>query len=194
MLSQKTIIADLVAVAIVSLAAMLVGLVTLPLSRAVLGAVLAALMTLIVIEDWRNFRVPDLANAATALVGVAALLFGIDPLAPEAMRSFLAAAIDAALTGGALLLVREGYYRFRRIEGLGLGDVKLGGAAGIWVGWQQFTFVVLIATLGALLFVLVRMRHQGHWPPSARIPYASFLAPAVWVAWYLGQWGEITVP
>jgi len=184
---RETIDTRLAAVALAALAAFVVGLTTLPLPRAVLGAVLAALMTTATIEDWRNFRVPNLLNAALAAIGVAAFLLGIDPLGADVERSFLGIIADAALTGGSLLLVREVYLRLRGIEGLGLGDVKLGAAAGVWVGWQQFTFVVFLGTLAALLFVLAKSRHQGHWPEAARIPYASFLAPAILVGWYLAQ-------
>ncbi|EPE95153.1 prepilin peptidase [Rhizobium grahamii] len=173
------------------MAALVVGLATLPFPRALLGAVLAALMTAATIEDWRNFRVPNPLNFSLAALGIAAFLLGIDPLGEDVTRSFLDVITDAALTGGSLLLVREVYLRLRGIEGLGLGDVKLGGAAGVWLGWQQFALVVFLGTLAALLFVLAKSRQQGHWPASARVPYASFLAPATWVGWYLVQWSNV---
>jgi len=185
---------DLAAVALATLAALAVGWTTLPLPRALLAATLAAMMASVTIEDWRNFRVRDSMNIALAAVGIAVFLLGIDPLGSDAVRSLRTVIIDAALTGGALLFVREAYFRLRGMEGLGLGDVKLAAAAGIWVGWQQFALVVFFATLAALLFVLVRTKRQGHWPATARISYASFLAPAIWLGWYLAQWGEITLP
>ncbi|TCM76252.1 A24 family peptidase [Rhizobium sp. BK068] len=180
---------DLAAVALVTLAALAIGWTTLPLPRALLAAALAAMMASVTIEDWRNFRVRDSMNIALAAVGIAAFLLGIDPLGPDSVRTFLAVIIDAALTGGALLLVREAYFKLRGREGLGLGDVKLAAAAGVWVGWQQFALIVFLATLAAFVYVAAAtVRGPGQWPASARIPFGTFLAPAIWLVWYLAQW------
>lgn len=188
----KTIPLHLTAVALATLAAVVVGLATLPLDRTLLAAVLAALAAAITVEDWRHFRVPDLMNAVLALTGMIAFVVGVDPLGQDAARSLLTVVIDATLTGGALLLVREGYFRLRGIEGLGLGDVKLAAAAGVWVGWQQFALVVLLATLAALFFVLAKTIRNGGWTANAHIPYASFLAPAIWFGWYIAQWSSLS--
>jgi leader peptidase (prepilin peptidase) / N-methyltransferase len=47
-------------------------------------------------------------------------------------------------------LLRRLYFSYRKIQGLGLGDVKFLAAAGIWVGVAGIAPVLLIATLTAL--------------------------------------------
>ena len=62
--------------------------------------------------------------------------------------------IAAAALGYALLaLLGEAYWRMRQIEGLGLGDAKLFAAAGAWLGLAALPWVLLIASLGALIGV-----------------------------------------
>ena len=186
-LFSKHIGPDLLPVVVATVAALVVGLATLEAARIFLTVLLAGCMTAITLQDWRSLRVSDFTNAIVAVIGITAWFVGVDPVGVATSRTLLQIARDAALTGGALLLVREFYFRLRGVEGLGLGDIKLGAAAGIWIGWENFALVVFCATLGALLFVLGSTMKHGHWPPGRRIPYASFLAPAVWGAWYLAQ-------
>lgn len=60
------------------------------------------------------------------------------------------------LVGGAgLLLLSEIYFRLRRREGMGMGDVKLLGMLGAWLGWQCLLFVLLFASLQGVVVALV---------------------------------------
>ena len=90
------------------------------------------------------------------------------------------------LCGGAFLLLRETYFRLRNVEGLGLGDVKLAAAAGIWLGWQLFAVAVMLAAFAALVWVAGRSLAGGGWQRQQKIPLGVFLAPMVFVCWYGG--------
>lgn len=184
---SKRIDPDLLPVFAATMAALVIGLATLQCARTLLLMLLAACVTRIALQDWRSLRVSNFMNGTVAAIGIAAWLAGIDPARVDASRTFLEIARDVTLTGGALVLVRTLHFRLRGIEGLGLGDIKLGAAAGIWIGWENFALAVFGAALGALLFVLVSTMKHGHWPAGRRIPFASFLAPAVWGTWYLAQ-------
>lgn len=48
------------------------------------------------------------------------------------------------------------FHRLRGLDGLGLGDAKLLGAAGAWLGWTPLPWLVLIASVGALAAAVVR--------------------------------------
>lgn len=149
------------------------------------SAALAATMAAITLEDFRRLRVPDIWNLAAAAAGLAfvwlnAGAWGLDPFA-ELGRAL----IDAALCGCAFFLLREIFYRLRRTEGLGFGDVKLAATGGVWLGWQTFALAVAIAAVAALLFVAVEAVRSREWRSERRIPLAVFLAPAIFGAWYL---------
>ena len=161
----------------------LAGAWRLPPSEIAFSAVLAGIMAGIAAEDLRRFRVPDVANLAAGAAGLlAAGLSGRS--AGDATAALGGAALSALLCGGALFLVREAFFRLRGVDGLGLGDVKLAAAGGIWLGAELFATAVMIAAFGALAFVAIRTAVEGPWPPTRRIPFALYLAPAIWLSWY----------
>ncbi|MDQ3560170.1 MAG: prepilin peptidase, partial [Pseudomonadota bacterium] len=84
-----------------------------------------------------------------------------------------------------LFLLREAFFRLRGVDGLGLGDVKLAAAGGIWLGWELFATAIMLAAIGALAFVATRTILEGPWPRTRRIPFALYLAPGIWVSWFL---------
>lgn len=155
--------------------------------RIVASAVLAGLMGAIAAEDRRRFTVPDALNALAALAGLAAVWLAARSAGLDPLPSLGGALLQMGLCGGALYLLREAFFRLRNVDGLGLGDVKLAGAAGIWLGWELFAVAVLVAATGALVFVASRRRLDGDWPRERRIPLALYLAPSIWVVWFFAQ-------
>jgi leader peptidase (prepilin peptidase)/N-methyltransferase len=68
---------------------------------------------------------------------------------------------------------------------MGLGDVKLGGMLGAWLGWQMGTVTLFVAIVagaigGISLVVLQQQRVQLATERSGnlRIPFGTFLAAA----------------
>jgi leader peptidase (prepilin peptidase)/N-methyltransferase len=151
------------------------------------SAVLGGAMAVIAAEDVRRLRVPDSVNAFAAIAGLAMIWIEARSTGDDWLAALGAAALAAALCGGALYIVREAFYRLRGFDGLGFGDVKLGATAGIWLGWEEFPFAVLMAATGALAYVLWRTAADGAWPKDRRIPFAAFLAPAIWLCWLLSR-------
>lgn len=148
------------------------------------GAALFALTLAIAIVDWKQLIIPDWLNAAVLALGLAQAA----ALADDGLRWSAAAEAFArgATLGAVLLAVRTIYARARGREGLGLGDVKLAGAGGAWVGWTMLPVVIEIAALSALAVFLIAPRLAGrpaHW--NARLPFGSFLAPAIWATWLI---------
>jgi leader peptidase (prepilin peptidase) / N-methyltransferase len=85
------------------------------------------------------------------------------------------------------LILQAGYRRLRGREGLGSGDVKLAGVAGIWLDWLTIPPVIEIATLAAIAFFV-----HGYFAGggralrlTSRLPFGLFLAPAIWLGWLL---------
>ena len=132
-------------------------------------------------------RIRRILRKVNAVLGRAqAAALANDGLRWEAAAEALA---RGATLGAVLLAVRAIYAKARGREGLGLGDVKLAGAGGLWVGWAMLPVIVEIATLSALAVFLIAPRLAGRparW--NARLPFGSFLAPAIWATWLIETW------
>ena len=172
---------------ILALAAAAASLAVAPGPNGILGALLALSMLAIAIIDMRNFVIPDVLNAGTLAL---ALLYSLvndwedgTPAVLEGVATTLARGLALALV---FLALRQAFYRLRRRQGLGLGDVKLAGVAGAWLDWAMMPICIEIAALAALAFHLLRqLRRNRGLQASARLPFGAFLAPAIWICWLL---------
>jgi leader peptidase (prepilin peptidase)/N-methyltransferase len=95
-------------------------------------------------------------------------------------------AIGVVVGFAALFVLAVVYKRVRKREGLGLGDAKLFAAAGAWVSWSGLASVVLVASLTALVVVLVRSVLGRRVAADERIPFGPYLCLATWLVWLYG--------
>src|SRR4029453_1944765 len=101
-------------------------------------------------------------------------IFGLDTAPPWALSMF-ASVLGAVVGGGTLWLVREGYYRVRHAEGMGLGDVKMMLMVGAFLGWQLTLLTIFVGSLlGSLVGVLLILRGGSM---KMQIPFGVFLGP-----------------
>lgn len=166
-----------------ALAAMAVSLAVASGIHGVLGAALAVLMIWIAMVDARRFIIPNELTVAALALGLlhAALLEPSGML--QAIGIALLRGVGLALL---FLAIRELYRRLRGREGLGLGDVKLAGVAGAWLGWSALPIAIEIAALGALGYYGVLHFWLGRRiRATSRVPFGLFLAPAIWIGWLL---------
>jgi len=159
------------------------SLVLAPDLRGIAGAGLAALMAAIAAVDARRFIIPDGLTAAALVLGFAHAAIGeVDALAPALAVS----ALRGAVLGLAFLGLRAIYRRLRGRHGIGLGDVKLAGVAGVWLDWSIIPIAIEIAAVAALGTYLIRhLCFRRALRPTTRLPFGLFLAPAIWVGWLL---------
>ena len=159
------------------------SLVAAPNTQGMAGAGLALIMIAIAVVDARRFIIPDDLNiAALALAFINATLV--------ANGSVIEAVASTVLRGGALALAFLGlrviYRQLRKRDGLGLGDVKLAGVAGAWLGWQTMSIAVEIAAVSALIVYLGRQLASGRpLRSTSYLPFGLFLAPAIWLGWLI---------
>jgi leader peptidase (prepilin peptidase)/N-methyltransferase len=150
----------------------------------ILGGGLAIAMIAIAAVDARCFLIPD----KLVLVSLALGLVAAATARPEHIATNLA---NAALRGFVVALLFFGfralYRRIRGREGLGLGDVKLAGVAGVWLGWIAVSLAIDIAALSALAAVLIRLLRGRDVTWKTRLPFGLFFAPAIWLAWLGGK-------
>src|SRR5262249_17179101 len=149
----------------------------------VIGAGLAILMIAIAIIDARRFIIPDELTAAALTLG---LLDAVIQEPDTVLHALSTAALRGAIVALAFFRLRVLYKLVRGREGIGLGDVKLAGVAGVWLDWWTIPIAIEIAALAALAVYATRLLYRGgSVRPMARLPFGPFLAPAIWLSWLL---------
>ena len=122
----------------------------------------ATLFRLIVI-DLKYFLLPDTHTMLLAICGVS-----LHALTQWRFCLPLDAIAGAALGGGMLLIVRFFANLYYKQDALGLGDVKLMAACGLWLGHQDISLAIAIGALcgvihGTFIAYLTK-RKEGKWP------------------------------
>src|SRR5205823_10304661 len=86
-----------------------------------------------------------------------------------------ASLIGIAAGGGTLWAIAEIYYRVRHEEGLGMGDVKMLGMIGAFLGWQLAILTLILASFAGTLIglTLIATRRGGM---KYELPFGTFLA------------------
>jgi leader peptidase (prepilin peptidase)/N-methyltransferase len=130
--------------------------------------------------DLRERILPDEINAAIAVFGLLAAV-------PLGQGEVIGRAIGAAVGFAALAAFALGYARLRGREGLGLGDAKLLGALGAWVGWQGLASVLVIAAGAGVASVLTGAALHRRAPRSDEaLAFGPYLALGGWLVWLYG--------
>ncbi|MFL4470159.1 prepilin peptidase [Tateyamaria armeniaca] len=132
------------------------------------SAVLGLMLAWICVVDFQRFEIPDAASLGLLIVG---LVFSLtSPLVTPWL-----ALVGAAVAYLAFAALGAVFFQITGQDGLGLGDAKLLGAAGAWLGPWDLPLLVAVASFGALAFAaLTRQR---------RIAFGPWLAGAFWVVW-----------
>jgi prepilin signal peptidase PulO-like enzyme (type II secretory pathway) len=113
----------------------------------------------------------------------------------EAYSGLLRASAGALIGGGSIWWIRAVYFLVRRLEGMGLGDVKMMAVVGAFLGWQgAFGVLLLGSILGAVIGAISAYRSQrGMKTP---LPFGVCLGIAALIVmltatpffrWYIGR-------
>ena len=151
----------------------------------------SALMMVLVATDLRERILPDVVNYTGLAAGLVFSVFVPPPdgsafwIASRLFGHFLSprtagfadALLGAALGGGLLWLVSEAYFRLRKREGMGLGDVKMMLLVGAFLGVKRTMLTILVGSLlGSILgatFILARRKDAQY-----ELPFGTFLGVA----------------
>ena len=159
-----------------------------PLPTVLVSVILMLGALLVTLIDMRHFQVPDVLSLPAIPLGLGAAVLA----RPGPWQDIVADhGASACLAGGCLYVLRWAYWRRRGVIGLGLGDVKLGAVAGAWLGLAALPPALLLASVSALAAVGLRMAMSGRGAidNTTRIPFGSFIAPAIVIVWTAGILG-----
>jgi leader peptidase (prepilin peptidase)/N-methyltransferase len=144
-----------------------------------------ALIVLFVI-DLRHRILPNAITLPGIVVGFL-LSLALPP-------GWLSSAIGVAAGAGVLFLIAEAYFRTRGEEGLGMGDVKMLGMIGAFLGWPLMLLTLVLASLMGSIVGVGMLLAGGRANMKAALPFGTFLAVGAFVgmvagdailAWYL---------
>jgi leader peptidase (prepilin peptidase)/N-methyltransferase len=120
--------------------------------------------------DVRRGIIPDGMNLSIAGLGLVKIV-----VAGGAMAG-IEAGCEGAVIGLTFWLLRRLYFAWRKIQGLGLGDVKFLAAATPWIGIAGIPTLLLVATLTALAAAgSLQLAGRGMTRQTS-LPFGPFLA------------------
>lgn len=142
------------------------------------GLFLLAILIWISVIDLREYRIPNELNLVLFSLGFAWQLL----TSYENIGVFV---LNSGLLFTVFFCVRYFYKRLKNIEGMGLGDVKMAGAAGIWFSPLGLPIFLFTASATGLVFTLLTMGIKR----DVKIPFGPFLAAALFVTWLYERTG-----
>ena len=144
-------------------------------------------MIVLLVIDLQHRILPNAITVPGIIAGVTASLLVPPP-------GWLDSVIGAVAGAGVLFAISELYLRVRHEEGLGMGDVKMLGMIGAFLGWKLMLVTMVIASiLGSIVGLTVIAARKGGM--KSALPFGTFLAIGALVAavagdaildWYLG--------
>jgi leader peptidase (prepilin peptidase)/N-methyltransferase len=146
--------------------------------------VLLSLATLVLaLIDLRQGNIPNWLNLAIALGGLA------KAAALDGLTAALLAGCEGLIVGAIVWLLRRLYFRWRNLQGLGLGDVKLLAASGVWIGIAGVPLQLLVASLTALGAAGILKLAGYTITRQTSLPFGPFLALGLLIALWIQEAG-----
>jgi leader peptidase (prepilin peptidase) / N-methyltransferase len=144
-------------------------------ARIVLGLLLVAALVPITLIDLDHRIIP---NRITGPAAIAALVV-IDALDPD----FLLEAVIGAVAGGGFFFIAAVLYP----RGMGMGDVKLAGVLGLYLGRAVAPAILIALVAGVVLGAAIIARKGAVEGRKTAVPFGPFLALGGIVAYFVGN-------
>jgi leader peptidase (prepilin peptidase)/N-methyltransferase len=151
---------------------------------------LAAIVSMTIVLIYIDLEIqilPDVIDLPGILIGAGIGALALGERFPELQlsSSLVESLIGAAVGGGVILAIAVTYRLLRRIEGMGLGDVKMMAMIGAVVGAESALAVLFLGSiLGALIGVPVALRSEKKM--QAALPFGVFLGLAFLIVLFFG--------
>jgi leader peptidase (prepilin peptidase)/N-methyltransferase len=135
-------------------------------------------MIVLFVIDLQHHILPNVITVTGVPIG-----FALSVFLPPGWKESL---IGLLIGGGVLFVIGEAYYRLRKVDGLGFGDVKMLAMIGAFLGWRLTMVTLIIASLTGSL-VGVTMIATGRGDMKSMLPFGTFLAVGALVAAVAGD-------
>lgn len=127
---------------------------------------LFSMLLVLTVIDWRTFTIPNGVNLTIFILGLVRLVTDLD--------NWLLYVIGMVSVSLVFLLL----YALTGGNGLGMGDIKLVGAAGLLLGWQNMLLAVLVGSVSGAVIHSIRMRGGE----GRKLAFGPYLAAGIWLA------------
>lgn len=130
---------------------------------ALLLAIVASMTMVLIYIDAEIQILPDVIDLPGVAVGLGLGALAAGVRAPQLVlaTSWLDSVIGAAAGAGVLMIVALSYQLLRKVEGMGMGDVKMLAMIGAVTGWRAVLPIIFLASLsGAVVGIVIAMRRR----------------------------------
>lgn len=128
--------------------------------------------------DLETQRLPNVLTIPGLVVGLAASL-----VLPPGLR---ASAAGVALGGGVLFAIRAAWKSVTGVDAMGLGDVKMLGMVGAFLGWRGVVVTLFFASVAGALAGVALTVFFGR-SMRSKLAFGTFLALAAFAASLIGD-------
>jgi leader peptidase (prepilin peptidase) / N-methyltransferase len=143
--------------------------------RIVLGLLLVTALVPITLIDLDHRIIPNRITAAAAIAALIAIA-ALD-------TDFLLEAVVAAVAGGGFFFIAAVLYP----RGMGMGDVKLAGVLGLYLGRAVAPAILIALVAGVVLGAAIIARKGAKEGRKTAVPFGPFLALGGMVAFFVGN-------
>ncbi len=153
------------------------------------AAFFACLLVILAMIDLEHLLLPDRITYPGALLG-----WVVHPFLPWA-DSWFGGLLGSVVGAGILLLLYGLWFLLRKVEGLGLGDVKMMALVGAFLGVGGALTTLFIGTVLAACFAVPSLL-SGRLSLQHRLPFGPFLALGALISMLgpEGRWFEALAP
>ena len=150
-------------------------------------AAIVSMTIVLIFIDLEIQILPDVIDLPGIVIGLAIGATHLGALYPDLTlsRTLLESVAGAAVGGGILLAIALAYKLLRKVEGMGLGDVKMMAMIGAVIGWEPLLPAFIVASVTGAIVGLVVASKSGQGMQAA-IPFGVFLGLAFLFVLFFG--------
>ena len=150
-------------------------------------AALVSMTIVLIFIDLEIQILPDVIDLPGVAIGLLVGATHMGALYPDLLlsKTLLESVTGAAVGAGVLLVIALAYKLIRKVEGMGMGDVKMMAMLGAVVGWEPlFPLFLLASVAGAVIGLFIAARSESRM--QVAVPFGVFLGLAFLVVLFFG--------